>query len=190
MYTIVRRIAFIIALTMAAALSAPAAPSHKILVAYYSNTGNTRAVANHIHELVGGDLYEIKLATPYPDDYDALASQAKREIEAGFKPTLNCKVADFASYDLVFIGSPVWYGTLPPPVSSFLASYDFSGKTIVPFCTYFASRQGKTISAIKELCPRAKMLDGIAVLGSDAKNSRSDVAAWLRRDGLIDSTSK
>ena len=156
----------------------------KILVAYYSRTGTTREIAYQIHSLVGGDLFEIQPLVPYPVDYEAVKKKATEEQEANYKPALESKVKDFGSYDTILVGSPVWWGTWPPPVSSFLSEYDFSGKTIVPFCTHLGSGQGRTISAIAELCPRSKILNGIAIRGDAVKSAKKDVSEWLRTIGL------
>ena len=156
----------------------------KILVAYYSRTGNTREIAYQIHSLIGGDMFEIHPVVPYPADYEAVNKKATEEQEAGYKPALSGKVKDFGSYDTIFVGSPVWWGTLPPPVTSFLSEYDFSGKTIIPFCTHLGSGQGRTISAITELCPRSRILKGIAIRGDAVKSAKKDVSEWLRMNGL------
>ena len=100
----------------------------RILVAYYSRTGNTREIAHQIRSLVGGDIFEIQTLVPYPADYEAIKQKAMEEQEAGYKPALKSKVRNFGSYDIIFVGSPVWWATLPPPVSSFLSEYDFKGK--------------------------------------------------------------
>jgi len=156
----------------------------KILVAYFSRTGNTREIAYLIHSLIGGDMFEIQPVVPYPADYEAVKKKAMEEQEASYKPALRSKVKDFGSYDIIFVGSPVWWGTLPPPVSSFLSEYDFSTKTIVPFCTHLGSGQGRTISAITELCPQSKILKGIAIRGDAVKGAKKDVSEWLRMNGL------
>ena len=156
----------------------------KILIAYYSRTGNTREIAYQIHSLIGGDMFEIQPVVPYPEDYEAVKKKAMEEQEAGYKPALKSKVKDFGSYDTILVGSPVWWGTLPPPVSSFLTAYDFSGKAIIPFCTHLGSGQGRTISAITELCPKAKILKGIAIRGDAVKGAEKDVSEWLRMNGL------
>ena len=108
----------------------------KILVAYFSHSGNTREIANQIHKSVGGDIFEIQVVKPYPHDYDAVVQQARQELDSGYKPVLKTKIENIKSYDLVFIGYPNWCSTVPAPVRTFLSEYDFSGKTIVPFCTH------------------------------------------------------
>jgi len=158
----------------------------KVLVAYFSHTGNTREIANQIHEKVGGDTVEIVTVKPYPTDYDTVVDQAKREQEADFRPELATKVKNMDSYDVIFVGYPIWWGTMPMAVFSFLEGYDFSGKTIVPFCTHEGSNLGQSISDIKKLCPQSNILDGHAFRGSNVKNAQNDLSEWLRKLGMIE----
>ena len=108
----------------------------KILIAYYSYSGNTAEVAKAIQAKTGGDLFEIKSDHAYPAEYRPMTEQAKKEIADGFRPNLTTKVGNIAQYDIVFLGSPNWWGTITPQVSSFLESYDLNGKTVVPFITH------------------------------------------------------
>jgi flavodoxin len=157
----------------------------KILIAYFSRSGNTREIANQIQENVGGDLFEIVTVDPYPADYNGTVDQAKREQENNYRPKLTAEVKNMDSYDVVFVGYPNWWGTMPMAVFTFLEGYNFSGKTIIPFSTHEGSRLGRSVNDIRELCPQATILDGLAIRGSDAKNARNDVAAWLRKLGMI-----
>jgi flavodoxin len=84
-------------------------------------------------------------------------------------------------YDLVFIGYPVWCSTVPAPVRTFLSEYDFSGKTIVPFCTHEGSGLGRSVTNISKLCPKSTLLDGVAIWGSDVKTAQSKVVEWLQK---------
>lgn len=160
-------------------------PQKKILVAYFSHTGNTREVANQIKSLTGGDVYEIQTTNPYTEPYRELTERAKKEISAAYKPELKDKLKSIEAYDVIFVGSPCWWGTYAPPVATFLSSYSFSGKTIVPFMTHEGSRMGHTVADIKKLCPKAEVLEGLPVRGSMAKSSKKDVEAWLRSLKLI-----
>jgi flavodoxin len=150
-----------------------------ILVAYFSHSGNTRVIAKQIHDNVGGDIFEIVTIDPYPSDYDEVVEQAGKELRARYRPKLKTKVGDMKSYDVVFVGYPNWWGTIPMPVATFLSEYDFSGKTIIPFCTNEGSRLGRSVTDIKELCPQSSILDGLAVRGSDVKKAQGDVSKWL-----------
>jgi flavodoxin len=153
----------------------------KILVAYFSYSGNTREIASQIHKSVGGDIFEIQSVKPYPDDYDAVVQQARQELKSGHKPALKTNVENIKPYDLVFIGYPNWCSTIPAPVMAFLSQYDFSGKTIVPFCTHEGSGLGRSATDISKLCPKSTLLDGVAIRGSDVKTAQKKVSEWLRK---------
>ncbi|MBU0504237.1 MAG: flavodoxin [Candidatus Omnitrophota bacterium] len=180
----------IIALMMVAAVvggaekvgfAAEGAVSKKILVVYFSHTGNTREIADQIHSIVGGDIFEIQAVKAYPNDYDACVKQAKQELDSGYKPALKTKVENIRSYDLVFIGYPIWFGTFPAPIKTFLSECDFSGKTVVPFCTHGGGGPGRSVTDIKILCPKSTVLDGVAIRGSDVKTAQNTVSEWLRK---------
>jgi flavodoxin len=159
----------------------------KILVAYFSYSGNTRVIANQIHKsIVGGSIFEIVTVGPYPNNYDGVVKQAKQEQESGYKPTLKTKVENIESYNVVFIGYPNWWGTIPMSVATFLSGYDFSGKTIIPFCTHEGSRLGRSVTDIIKLCPQSIILDGLAVRGRDVKSAQNEVSKWLRKIGMTE----
>jgi flavodoxin len=153
---------------------------HKALVAYFSRTGNTREIANQIHEKAGGDIFEIVSVNPYPGDYNECVKQARQELEKGYRPGLKTIVKNMESYDVIFIGYPNWWSTIPTPVAAFLSEYDLAGKTVVPFCTHEGSRLGRSATDIANLCPRSTIRDGLAVRGGDVKNARTEVSNWLR----------
>jgi flavodoxin len=153
----------------------------KILVAYFSHSGNTREIANQIHKGVGGDMFEIQAVEPYPDDYDAVVRQARQELSSGYRPALKTKPEYITSYNLVFVGYPNWCGTVPAPVGTFLIERDFSGKIIAPFCTHEGSGLGRSVTDISKLCPKSTVLDGIAIRGRDVKSAQNKVSEWLRK---------
>jgi len=152
----------------------------KILVAYFSHSGNTREIANQIHKSAGSDIFEIQSVKPYPHNYDAVVEQAKQELESDHKPALKTKMENIKPYDLVYIGYPIWWGTFPAPVKTFLSEYDFSGKTILPFCTHEGSGLGRSITDISNLCPKSTLLDGIAIWGRNVKTAQNKVSEWLQ----------
>lgn len=172
-------------ITSATQLQAQTTPTgKKILIAYFSWGGNTRAMAEQIKQATNADIFEIVPVAAYPKDYNACVEQAKKEINANHKPALKAKVADFASYDIIIVGSPNWWGTIAPPVATFLSSYDFSGKTILPFITHEGSRMGRSVDDIKKLCPKATILNGLPVRGSSVKNAGSDIQKWLKENSI------
>lgn len=160
---------------------AAGASGNKVLIAYFSRTGNTREVAEQIYKRVGGDMLELKTAHSYPEAYRATTEQAKREQEENFRPTLTSDVESVQPYDVIFIGYPNWWGTMPMALFTFLEKHDFSGKTLVPFCTHEGSALGRGPRDIARTCPNANILDGLAIRGSNASGAQEDVEQWLRR---------
>ncbi|GHS92889.1 flavodoxin [Synergistales bacterium] len=156
----------------------------KILVVYFSHSGNTREVAERIHEKVGGDIFALTVKNPYPADYKKCTEVAKAEQQSNARPQLAEDVPNMASYDVVFVGYPNWWGTLPMALFTFFEKYDFSGKTIIPFCTHGGSRFGRSVQDIAKLSPKATILDGFETSGSRVKNSQNDILAWLGKIGI------
>ena len=159
---------------------AQTASGTKVLVAYFSHSGNTRAMARQIAEATGGDLFEIVPAAAYPAEYGAVVDQAKKEIGSGVRPALKGRLPDVGAYDVIFVGSPCWWSTVAPPVATFLADCDWAGKTVVPFMTHEGSGMGHSEADIRRLCPRSTVPDGLAVRGSAVRNSKDEVGRWVR----------
>lgn len=158
----------------------------KILIAYYSlRNGNTRLVAEEIQKNVGGDIFRIETVGVYPAQYSDVTAQAKRELESNYRPPLRSKVQDFDGYDIIYLGSPNWWNTITPAVMTFLESYNFEGKTIVPFITHEGSRLGKSVDDIKKLAPKATVLKGLPIRGSSAAKAEADVQRWLKELRLM-----
>lgn len=157
---------------------------NNILIAYFSHSGNTRAIADQIHEGIGGDVFEIVSVDPYPRNYNAVVEQAQKELRAEYRPKLKTKVENMGSYQTVFVGYPNWWGTVPMPVATFLEEADFSGKTVVPFCTHEGSRLGRSVTDIKKLCPQSTVLEGLAIRGGGVNRAEKEVAEWLRKIGV------
>lgn len=155
----------------------------KLLIAYYSHSGNTEELAELIRTETGGVLFEIKPATPYPSAYQAVVGQAKEEIRAGFRPEIR-ETADVDPYDVVFVGSPNWWSTIAPPVASFLERCGLTGKTVVPFCTHGGGGMAGLARDTRALCPSSEVMDGFAVYGNSVRRARDEVDAWLRKIGL------
>lgn len=150
----------------------------KILVAYYSYSGNTRFAAEQIRNVTGGDLFEIRPVKAYPADYNACVELAKKEIRAGVKPELAENVRDFAKYEVIFIGSPNWWGTMAPPVATFLTRNDVAGKTVVPFFTHGGGMQ-RCESDVRKLCSKASVLKAAAFSGGSIRSAGKAIADWV-----------
>ena len=150
----------------------------KILVAYFSHSGNTRRAAEQIHNLVGGDMFEVKTVAPYPTDYQEAVEVAKKEKETNARPALSTKVDNIAGYDVIFVGYPIWWHTVPMPIYTFLEAYDLSGKTVIPFCTSYSSDIAESMDAIRSLCPNANILEGLTA------NDASKIEPWLSKIGM------
>lgn len=153
----------------------------KILVAYFSYSGNTQKVADLVAEKTGGELVRIETVTPYSEDRDEVLDVAQNEQAENARPELSTKVENMDDYDTVFIGYPNWWGSMPMAICSFLEGYDFTGKTIVPFCTHGGSALGSSESDIAALVPNSTMLEGLAIRDSNVDNADSDVEEWLGR---------
>lgn len=148
----------------------------QVLIAFYSHSGNTKSVAEKIKEITGGDLFEIKTNHEYPKNYTDIINQAKHEKEQDFKPELTEKI-DISGYDIIFVGSPVWWYTFASPLRTFLSENDFSGKTIMPFCTHGGGGASNTYPDIKKLCPDADVKAGFDSYENSAKES--DIQDWI-----------
>ncbi|WP_368488491.1 flavodoxin [Clostridium sp. BJN0013] len=157
----------------------------KSLIAFFSYSGNTEVIANIIKENVGGELLQIKTVKSYPTNYDGVVDKARQEQNTEYRPELTVKVTDMDSYDIIYIGYPNWCSTIPMAVFTFFESYDFSRKTIIPFCTHGGGGMGRSTTDIKKLCPNSNVLEGLAIRGSSVNKARKDVSAWLSKIGVI-----
>jgi len=148
--------------------------------------GNTEIIANIIKEETKGDVFQIKTVDSYPEEYRDTTNQASKEQKANARPKLASHVDNMDDYDVIFLGYPNWWGTIPMPVYTFLEEYNFSGKAIIPFCTNEGSGMGSSKKDIASLCPNAKLLDGLAIRGGDVNSSdaRKSVIAWIKKAGI------
>lgn len=154
--------------------------SKKILVAYFSASGVTAKAAKALAEAAGADLYEIKPEKPYTrEDLNWNDKKSRSSVEMNDKtsrPAIAGKVADMAQYEFVFVGFPIWWYVAPTIINTFLESYDFSGKTVIPFATSGGSDMGKTNAGLAPSCPGASLLDGKMLNGMQ---SQADLKAWV-----------
>lgn len=171
--------------------------SEKILIVYLSRTKNTKAVAEMIHEQVGGTMVELELLTPYPENYREIVAQVARENETGFLPPLKTKITNLDQYEVIFLGFPTWGMQLPPPMKSFITENNLSEKTVIPFNTNGGYGIGSSFDKVAELCPNSKILEGFSVRGGSERDGmlfvmegdkevevRQELEIWLDRLGF------
>ncbi|WP_288602576.1 flavodoxin [uncultured Treponema sp.] len=158
--------------------------SKKILIAYFSWGGNTRGIAQEIAKQTRADIFEIEPKVPYSTNYNTVLKQAQEDQHKNTRPELNATVKNFSEYDTIILGYPNWWASIPMPVATFLESYDFAGKTIMPFCSHGGGRFGQSISAITKLAPDAKIMQGLSVHYSGGSTLKSDIAKWLKDSGI------
>ena len=178
------------------------AESEKILVAFFSRTGeeysvgnitkgNTHIVADIIAKAVGADMFEIKPVKAYPAGYEACKPIASREKAMKVRPKIANPINNLDEYDVIFLGYPIWYGDIPMIMYTFVESYDFSGKKIIPFCTHGGSGLSSTDQALMLACPNSQILQGFSIVGSIAQKSpqqaESKVMEWLNKIGMSSS---
>ena len=163
----------------------------KIAVVYYSQSkvGNTATVAKWIAKHTGGELVPIETVEAYPDAYGETLKAAKKDMENGGTRAIKA-VPPLDGYDVVFIGSPIWYGTYAPPVAEFFKTHSFAGKTVVPFCTHGGGGAGRYFVDVRKACPAATVKEGLTIRGSNQVERRlgtgvtvhhteDDVVNWL-----------
>ena len=160
------------------------ADTNKILVAYFSRTGNTRALAEEIAEQTGAEIFEIIPSEPYPDDYDATVERFRKERAENARPAIASEVANMEQFTTVFIGFPNWGDDMPHIVYTFLEQYDLSGKTVVPFCTNGGGGFGNSLDGLKRTCPDSIVADGFECSGSRADRQQENVSKWLAEIGV------
>lgn len=170
----------------------------KYLVAYYSRrgenyaggnlvdlpVGNTEAAAQTIQSLTGADTFRIDTVKEYPRDYHETTDAAKKELREQARPELKELPDTIDEYGVIFLGYPNWWGTYPMAVATFLEAFDFSGKTIVPFCTHEGSGMGSSERNLRAACPGATVLGGLAIRGSDVRHAGPSIENWIKEAEL------
>ena len=162
----------------------PAAAGGKVLIAYFSWSGNTRGIAREIQRQTGADLFEITLTEPYSSDYNTVLMEAQRDQHEQARPEIAEHLDNMDEYDVILLGYPNWWASIPMPIASFLEEYDFSGKEIIPFCSHGGGRFGQSLTAIAKLAPETRIGDGLSVHYSGGGSLSDDVSAWLARNGI------
>lgn len=157
----------------------------KILITYFSKTGNTKKIAEHIQSLTGGDLIQIETNEEYPQEYQASTEIAKKEKETDARPAVKTKIKNINDYDVVFVGFPIWWSYTPMAIATFLESYDLSGKTVTPFCTHGGGGAGEAFNYVKKLTPNSIHPDGFIIYGNRASSAKPDIEKWLKNINVI-----
>lgn len=159
----------------------------KSLVAYFSATGNTKAVAETLAELINADIYEIVPEQPYTSEdlnYNNRDSRSTSEQnDKNARPAISGSITNLDQYDVIYVGYPIWWGDMPRILYTFFDSYDFGGKTIAPFCTSGGSGLSGTPRTIADLESGATVLDGLHVGSSSANNAQNSLNEWLASIG-------
>lgn len=161
-------------------LAGQSGKGRKVLVAYFSWSGNTRELAGQIAEAAGADIYEIVPAKAYPSDYNTCVAQAKREKQEAARPALKGKLPATKNYDIVFVGFPNWWGTMPMPVATFLDKIDLKGKTVIPFVTHGGGGRQQCIADFRKAAAEADVIEGPVMEGTAVKGAKAKVEAWVR----------
>ena len=160
-------------------IKTPAQP--KVLVAYFSYTGNTEQGAQLMAEALGADLFTIEMEHPYRGNiYDV----SQRDLNQDARPALATHVANMDQYDVVLVGYPTWWGTMPMPMFTFLNEYDFSGKTLLPFSSHGSTRFGDSISDFSKQVPGAYVGQAFEYYYSGGSELEAEIAAWLKESGF------
>lgn len=157
----------------------------KILIAYFSWSGNSKGIAEEIQRQTGADLFEITTVKPYSSDYNTVLKEAQQDQNQQARPELKNKVENMEQYDTILLGYPNWWASIPMPIASFLEEYDFSEKTIIPFCSHGGGRFGQSLTAIAKLAPNSTMGEGLSVHYSGGSTLLEDISAWLKENELI-----
>lgn len=182
-------------LLSSSAIAQPLDTGKKVIVVYYSRSGNnirngeivnlkvgnTAVVANKIHDLIKSDTYEIKTVKEYPEDYRETTRVAQEEFENNVRPELKGELPKLENYDVMIIGTPIWWGTMPTAVMSFLEKVDCTNKIILPYTTHEGSGLGRVVRNVKEIArgDNIKVTEGLAICGSDVQNCDADVKEWI-----------
>ena len=158
----------------------------KMLIIYFSHTGNTETFANYIKKNANITSFKIVPATPYPDNFTILSDIAHQEINSSARPEIKDPLTNISQYNTIFLGYPIWFSHIPNIVITQLEKLNFKGKTIYPFNTHGSSGVGNSISEIKQYAPDAKVMDGYPIKGSEIANKEEDIIDWLDENFDLD----
>lgn len=158
----------------------------KMLVVYYSQLGNTKAVAEEIAKKTGADIEAVEAVNPYDGDFDATIARCMQEREAGATVEINPVKANVADYDIIFVGAPVWFGVFAPPMLTYLTQVDLSGKKVVPFCTFGSGGLESSTADLLAKQPKAEVLPGYGIRQARMESMPKEVDQFLKAGGFIE----
>ena len=170
--------------TLTAKENIKAEKAGKILIAYFSWSGNTRDIARSIRGRIDADIVELTPVDPYSSDYNTVLMEAQEDQHRQARPELNEHIDNMEQYDTVLLGYPNWWASIPMPIATFLESYDFSGKTVIPFCSHGGGRFGQSLTAIAKLAPNSVIGEGLSVHYSGGSTLDEDINEWLDKNGI------
>ena len=171
-----------------AAVSCGKKEAPKMLVLYYSQTGNTKVVADEIVARLGADVVAIEAEVPYDGSYRETIDRCLQEREAGTAPACQPVAADITKYDIIFLGYPIWFGTYAPPVAAWLNEVDLKGKKIVPFCTFGSGGLDSSVKDLEAKQPEAIILPGYGVRAARLDAVPAEIDRFLKEHGFLEGT--
>ena len=148
----------------------------------YITKGNTEVVAEYIRDITKADMFKVERKVPYAKDYNTCIKQAQDEQRRGERPELKQMLNSIEDYDVVFVGSPIYWGTMPNPLLTQLEKLNWQGKTVMPFTTHEGSGLGNVVADLKNICKGATVLNGLAITGSAVKGSKDKVQNWIKQN--------
>lgn len=176
---------FLLSLIAMTTIASAYSQNNKTLVVYYSRSGNTQAVAEHIQAITGADMFRVETVKSYPESYQETTEVAKEEKNNNARPEIKSKVENIGQYDTVFIGFPIWWGTHPMAIASFMEGHDLEDKTIIPFCTHGGGGAGTSFTDINNATPKSTHKKGLGLSGSRAASAKPEIEKWLREIEVI-----
>lgn len=156
----------------------------RILVVYFSWSGNTENAAEIIEEKTGARVEELELVEPYSDNYNEVLDEAQEDLNHDARPELETKIDNIDDYDVILIGYPNWWATIPMPIATFLESYDFSNKIIIPFCSHGGGGFGQSITDISKFASNSRIGEGLSIHYSGGSELEEDIDEWLQINGI------
>ena len=176
----------LVAAAVALAISCNQEKSPKVLVLYYSQGGNTKAVAEEIQTRLGADIEAIVPVLSYDGDFQATIERSRKEMDEGTWPEIQPVKSNIKSYDVIFLGYPIWFGTYAPPIETLIGTIDLSGKKVVPFCTFGSGGLDSSIKALKEKLPDTEILPGYGVRAARVAAIPDEIDRFLKEGGFIE----